>query len=345
MQKRFPGRKFGNDSGEIPISRNIHKLRVEDLHIPEREIKHSKAPGPDNAATTRRRRSFDKNVWQCITHLRTTSKENASAADELRHGHAEALVAIEKKSHEHRRRRSFDHAQSGIAFGNRALSADLIHKELHQLQSLHMKRLRKLLGCKEAYVMFLHGPSHDLLLVTEHAVWYRMPIGFSLMGHCAENGSIVNAQQVYEDINFNSNLDDKLGIVSKEVLCYPLRGNRGAGAVIGVIMGVNKDGGFDHNDEETIATIAQNIADDLMSKFVELTTIADIMYGSAIAIHVQGGQLGTRRRDGKGKSVLETGSLNRPTKASEAQRTHAYESDYGLSGKDVHSVHGPAMHM
>jgi len=347
METRFPSRNFDTQfagaraatGGHSAKPMKIRKMRVEDMHIPEREIKHSHAQTSD--ISSRRRRSFDKQVWQCISHLRTSDKEQSEAALELRKGNTEVVAAIEKKAHDSRRRRSFDHSHNGTAFGNRALSADLIHKELHQLQVGHMRKLRKLLGAEEAYVLFLHGPSRDLLLVTEHAVWYRLPLGFSLMGQCAEAGAIVNCSAAYEDINFNSNLDEKLGVKSKQVLCYPLRGSRGAGSVIGVIMAVNKDGGFDHNDEETIAVISQNIADDLTSKFAELTSVADIMYGSAVVVMAHGGLLGVRR--GSFHHSQGDGSLLRPTKASVGQRQQAYDVAKA-DPADIHSVHGPAMH-
>jgi len=346
MEERFPDRNFDTKfsdvkhTGHKPLK--IHKLRVEDMHIPEREIKHAAHQKGQQEVSSRRRRSFDKQVWQCISHLRTTDKENREAAAELRQGNTEAVVQIEKKSHDSRRRRSFDHSHHGQAYGNRALSADLIHKELHALQSGHMKRLRKLLGAQEAYVMFLHGPSHDLLLVTEHAVWYKLPSGFSLMGQCAESGAVINCADAYQNPSFNSNLDEKIGVKSKEVLCYPLRGSRGAGSVIGVIMGLNKEGAFDSNDEETIAVIAQNIADDLTSKFQELTAVADIMYGSAIAVIAHGGIMGAR--SGSFHGTPGEGSLLRATKASVAQRARFYDSSQ-VDPNEIHSVHGgPAMH-
>jgi hypothetical protein len=47
------------------------------------------------------------------------------------------------------------------------------------------------------------------------------------------------------------------------VLCQPLRGSRGGGSVTGVIMVVNKNGGFDAADEDLVASVVQKIAEDL----------------------------------------------------------------------------------
>ncbi len=297
-------------------------------------MRNAAAKTTHQAVTTRRRRSFDNNVWQCISHLRTTDNDNAAAAAAIREGNPEALVKIETLKHDSRRRRSFDHKNAATGYGNRALGADMIHRELHELQSKHMHKLKRVIGCAEAHIMFVHSQSHDLLLVTEHAVWYRLPLGFSIPGHCAETGHIVVTSNAYEDQLFNSNLDEKLGIVSKEVMCYPLRGARGAGAVIGVLMCTNKNGGFDNTDEEALATVAQHIAEDLMTKFHELTTVADIMYGTAVSLHVHGGIAGERRG-----SQSFNNKVTRATSASVAQQARPYNSkEHATDG--VHSIHG-----
>ena len=165
MELRFPDRSFGpatGGAGEF-TAQKLHKLRVEDLQIPERELKKVPHSANQEKITTRRRRSFDQNVWKSITHLRTTDIENTAASNELRNGHVDAMVKIEKKLHDSRRRRSFDHKHGGTQFGNRALGADLVHKELHDLQTRHMKKLKQILGCAEANIMFIHAKTRDLL--------------------------------------------------------------------------------------------------------------------------------------------------------------------------------------
>ena len=74
-----------------------------------------------------------------------------------------------------------------------------------------------------------------------------------------------------------SRLDDKLGIRTRNTLCQPVRGNRGAGNIVAVVQMINKfhgtiqDGNivkpnyvaFDSHDEETLALCVQRVADDL----------------------------------------------------------------------------------
>ena len=189
------------------------------------------------------------------------------------------------------------------------------------------------MNCEEAHIMFIHERTHDLLLVTEHRTWYRLPLGFSVPGQCAETGATINVPKAYEDAFFNSNLDEKLGIKSRQILCYPLRGNRGAGTIIGVLMCTNKEHGFDENDESALADIASNMADDLHSKFRELTTIADIMFGSAVYVNGSNGTLGTRR----GGANNTASTLHHSTAAMNAHKVSPYDPATAVSS--IHSVH------
>jgi hypothetical protein len=351
MEERFPGKDLSHLHPPVKVS----KLKVEDLHIPHRDL-------PKRAANTetisrRRRRSFDKMAWDSINHLRTSDAESHNIAEALRAGHKEVAIAAESKANDRRRRRSFDSNNAGTSFGNRALTADLIHTELHLLQSQHMKRCKRLVGCEEAHICFIHERTHDLLLVTEHSVWYRLPMGFSSPGQCAEQGTVLNITNAYEDAYFNSNLDDKLHMKTKSVLCYPVRGNRGAGAVIGVLMCTNKNdddgngnsnnGSFDDSDVDQVASIATNIADDLHSKFRELTTIADIMYGSAVFVNAHNGGVGMRQstNEGSKKGGVNgpSSTLTKKTAASEGHRVHAYDAT-AHANDGIHDVHGAAMH-
>ena len=329
MEELFPDRDFGPQEDEVP---KVKKLTMADMQIPERDMeKRSRAKHVN--ISKRRRRSFDKDAWQCISHLRTADATSHEVAEALREGNAQVAVKVEMQRHEQRRRRSFEGHNHATAFGNRALGADMINKELHALQNIHMKRLKRVMNCEEAHIMFIHERTHDLLLVTEHRVWYRLPLGFSVPGQCAESGATINVAKAYDDTFFNSNLDEKLGIKSRQVLCYPLRGNRGAGTIIGVLMCTNKEHGFDDNDENALADLASNMADDLHTKFRELTTIADIMYGSAVFVNGNNGTLGTRR----GGATGAPSSLHHITIAMEAHKVQAYDAAAAPNG--MHSQH------
>lgn len=60
---------------------------------------------------------------------------------------------------------------------------------------------------------------------------------------CAMSGECLNVANVYADERFNPNLDMKLGYRTVNMLCQPIRANRGGGRVVGVVAMSNKLGG------------------------------------------------------------------------------------------------------
>ena len=78
------------------------------------------------------------------------------------------------------------------------------------------------------------------------------------------------------------NMDVKTGFRTRSILCQPVRGMRGGGAIIGVIQMLNKKGGdgtFDANDEEMLSTFTEKVADMLSARFSNLIDIADKFSG------------------------------------------------------------------
>lgn len=78
-------------------------------------------------------------------------------------------------------------------------------------------------------------------------------------------------------------MDLKTGFRTRSILCQPIRGMRGGGAIIGVIQMLNKvggDGTFDSNDEDMLATFAGKVADMLSVRFTDLINIADKFSGT-----------------------------------------------------------------
>jgi hypothetical protein len=84
-------------------------------------------------------------------------------------------------------------------------------------------------------------------------------------------------------------MDMKTGFKTRSILCQPVRGMRGGGAIIGVIQMLNKKGGdgtFDSNDEEMLATFAGKVADMLSVRFTELINIADKFSGTLLLLNI-----------------------------------------------------------
>ena len=290
------------------VPKKIGKLKVEDLHIPERNVEQNREKTKHRKMSRARRRSFDKQAWANISHLRTADVGSHEASELLRDGDAAMATKIETEKEETRRRRSFDNKihQKGKQYGDRALLSDMVHRELHGLQREHLKVLKSMIGCEYAHAYFVNEKTGDLLMfVPDQHTWYRMDRGMSLAGACAECGHTVNVEDAYTDGRFNINVDIRTGIKSKEVLAMPLRGSKGGGQVKGVVVLTNKAGGFDTHDEETAVTAVQRISEALFSKFKELNEIADIMSGSAIFIAERGGEVKAKRASSPGPHYLQ----------------------------------------
>jgi hypothetical protein len=79
-------------------------------------------------------------------------------------------------------------------------------------------------------------------------------------------------------------MDLKTGFKTRDIMCQPIRGMRGGGAIIGVIQMLNKIGGtFDAADEEMLATFTTKVADMLSMRFMDLVNIADKFSGARSA--------------------------------------------------------------
>jgi len=319
------------------VPKKIGKMKIEDLHIPERAVEDSRNHTKHKKMSRNRRRSFDQHAWNNITKLRTVDVGSAQAAEHLRDGDSSQATRIEEAKEERARRRSFEHKnhRKSKVYGDRALMSDMIHRELHGLQREHLKVLKNVVECEYAHICFINEKTHDLLMFApdQHA-WYRMDHGMSLAGACATSGRHINVDEAYTDTRFNVNVDLRTGIKSKEVLCMPLRTAKGGGKVKGVVVLTNKAGGFDGNDEEQVATAVQRISEALFTKFKELNEIADIMAGSAIYISEKGGEVHqVASSNNTGPHYLQG------TAESDHQRTGAYSHDaekpmhYGMDVK------------
>jgi len=264
-----------------------------------------------------RRRSFDKNVWQSISKLRTSDATSLAAVEALREGNFEAAEKMDEKTARRRRRRSFDPEGAGSKnkadeYGNKVHSLGLMTQELHELQNRHLNKLKKLVKCEHAIILFLNETSRELLMVTEGGVWFRLAPGSGLAGYAVHHGEAVHSTTPYEDARFNTNLDEKTGWKTRNVICHPLRGMRGGGLVIGAIQCSNKEGAedFDSSDQEHLALACQKIADELHVHYHDLLHIAEAMTGMSIFVPEKGGH-SYFAKDGEGRSLTQTTAASR----------------------------------
>lgn len=301
--------------------------------------KKKKGKGSKKGQRTRRR-SFDHQAWNKINALRTKDVTSENAAEQLRYGiKPDVVKKKEKEGHVHMRARRYSfgektpmdqltRVQKGNLYGNMALEYDMIQKEMAMIKAEHLLVFQALINCESGRLYFVSEHAREMIVLIGHE-WYRESMDSDLAGHCAQGGRVLNIHNVYEDHRFNRNMDTMTGFKTRNVLCMPIRANRGGGRIIGVVQMANKIGddpenlpNFDDNDEQILSDCVQRIADDIHLRFQELMHAAEALTGASTLVAD-----GDRAR--KGLSYA-TG-----TAASAAHERTRYHSKEG----EVHSVH------
>lgn len=87
----------------------------------------------------------------------------------------------------------------------------------------------------------------------------RLPLLTGLLGHVAQKQEVVRLANAYKDPRFGREVDEKLRIVSRAVMCLPMVDEEGG--VVGVLQVVNKEegGAFSAEEEEWAMEIAQHV--------------------------------------------------------------------------------------
>lgn len=186
-------------------------LRKRDASIKEKQQQRKQ--------NARRRRSFDSQIWDSITSMRTKQSDNAAAAGNLREGIIPAAKSRDNddapSSKPNRRRRhsfdpdgagrgsSFDARDKANAYGNMALEYDMMLSGLKELQSEHLNKFKSIIGCEKASIFFVNDLTRELVLFTDTGEHFRIPPGSGIAGVCAETGECLNIPDAYADERFN----------------------------------------------------------------------------------------------------------------------------------------------
>lgn len=267
----------------------------------------------DGRVKQQRSRSFDKDVWETIAKLRGGTNKTSLGVQNLRNGIFENLDETKKINSDESRTRRWSYGSSAdgtlalsapnkaILYGNMALKYDVIQKEIHSLQAEKISHFKDIIGCEMGHILFLSECTSELVMCIDQT-WYRVSVNSSLEGACARNGETINVSNPYEDSRFNKNIDEATGIKTRNMLCHPLRMNRGGGRVVGVVRMLNKKGdvAFDDNDVDVLAACVQRVADDLHTRFKELLTLIEAFSSTAkliVCTSTLSGK-GERRYDG-----------------------------------------------
>ncbi len=93
----------------------------------------------------------------------------------------------------------------------------------------------------------------------------RLKVGVGIAGHVAKTGEVINIPDAYKDDRFNPAIDKKTGYKTRSILCMPIfeatTDQNKERAIIGVLQILNKkDGVFEAEDEEMLASMASQIA-------------------------------------------------------------------------------------
>eukprot|EP01038_Epipyxis_sp_PR26KG_P015556 gene15556-21005_t len=304
QQPKLPIAPSGSgEFGEQKTNKSDHSY-----HLDKKEKTNYPKKG---SAHSRRRRSFDTQVWQSISNLRTKTAASEKAAEQLREG----IINEPKDPFTHERKHSFtklrrrkslgeltdtnfsnlNNFEKGVLYGNMALEYDVMLTSLNDLQNNHLHYFKNLINCEVASLIFLNNRTRELMLYTENT-WFRIASGTGIAGYVAETGESLNVPDAYSDHRFNRNLDVKLGFKTRNILCQPLRGHRGGGSIIGVVQMINKIGGnaFDRADEEALATCVGRVADELSTKFSDLMEHLEKFTANATFIGEKGGNFASR---------------------------------------------------
>lgn len=103
-------------------------------------------------------------------------------------------------------------------------------------------------------------------------VGYTVAFGQGTAGIAVAKGVAVRITNARRNIDFNSEVDDFCGMITKTIMCVPVPGFKNKSAPAAVIQAINKRGGdnFDSFDEESLLMICQELSNVLRSKAIEL---------------------------------------------------------------------------
>ena len=126
----------------------------------------------------------------------------------------------------------------------------------------------------------------DELVMLHDRKWYRHAANAGFAGDCVHSGDIVHCSDPSKDSRFNRNVDDAFNVTTRNILCYPVRANRGGGKIIGVLSMINKQNNedFESSDYDIMGDCVRKISDELHIRFRELLNAAELLAGNSIYI-------------------------------------------------------------
>lgn len=131
--------------------------------------------------------------------------------------------------------------------------------DLSELARIILRIVREEVGIERGTV-FIMSPEGDRLtslVAQEVDKEIQVRVGSGIAGIVAEKGEIVDILDAYKDERFDPSFDAKLGFLTKDIYCMPVR-NR-AGTIVGVLQLLNRSRELTKGDGDFLADIAVHI--------------------------------------------------------------------------------------
>lgn len=131
--------------------------------------------------------------------------------------------------------------------------------DLSELARIILRIVRDEVGIERGTVFIMSPDGHRLtsLVAQEVDEEIQVRVGSGIAGVVAEKGEIVDIPDAYRDARFDPSFDAKLGFVTKDIYCMPVR-NR-TGSIVGVLQLLNRSRELTKGDEDFMADIAVHI--------------------------------------------------------------------------------------
>uniref|UniRef100_A0A7S1NG74 Phosphodiesterase n=1 Tax=Eutreptiella gymnastica TaxID=73025 RepID=A0A7S1NG74_9EUGL len=125
------------------------------------------------------------------------------------------------------------------------------YEALFKLVSRDTKKLTGAAQCS-LYIIHKKGSAGQLLVCKDGSIGHHVPLSGGIAGHVATSGRTVNVKNATQ----NGMFDGKIDLPADSLLCVPIFENLG---VIGVLQLANKEGGFQAEDADAVATYASQV--------------------------------------------------------------------------------------
>ncbi len=147
-----------------------------------------------------------------------------------------------------------------LSFLNETTLAITSTLDLDQILNTLTSKVKDLLGVEACSIALVEQETGDLIFKVasgggaQTVIGQRVPVGQGIVGAAAQTARPVNVPDVWTDERFFADFDQEQdSFVSRSILAVPMISR---GQVVGVVEGLNKPGGFDHEDERLLSALA-----------------------------------------------------------------------------------------